>query len=292
MLLRFSQELQGAVTAALGSLHKTGPSIANSPLVLPAVNVLTTITTLEDQEPQITALTNELAAARSTIAERDARIQELENRPAPMVTTTDAPAPNDELTAIQNQLNEANDTIAAFETSLATVRRERDEFRTLTHALFTRPQGNSGTSAQKIPDPEKFTGNRDKLCPFLAQLRLKASTFLADQERLRYAVSVLDKDALDQVMPHIGNDRVNLDNLAALITILENAFGNPNRVADAEHKLASLQKGTRDFSTNYAEFQRYASETSWNDSAKLGALRRGLSYRLKQNLIAIVDEPQ
>lgn len=274
MLLRFSQELQGTFTAALSALHKTGPSFANSPLVLPALNVLTTITTLEDQEHQRTTLTNELAAARSTIAERDARIQELENRPAAMETTADTPAPSEQLTTVQDQLNEANDTIAVCETSLVTVRRERDEFRTLTHALSSSPQGNPGTSTQKIPDPEKFTGNRDKLRPFLAQLRLKASTFLTDQERLSYAVSVLGKDALDQVLPYIGNDRVNVDNRAALITTVENAFGNPTRVADAEYKLASLQQGTRDFSTYYAEFQRYAAETSWNDSAKLGALRR------------------
>ena len=54
------------------------------------------------------------------------------------------------------------------------------------------------------------------------------------------------------------NDKVNLANLAALIAILDTAFGNPNRVAEAKSKLSTLQQGAREFVLYYAEFQRYA----------------------------------
>ena len=56
------------------------------------------------------------------------------------------------------------------------------------------------------------------------------------------------------------NDKVNLANLAALIAILDTAFGNPNRVAKAESKLSTLQQGAREFALYYAEFQRYAAD--------------------------------
>ena len=65
---------------------------------------------------------------------------------------------------------------------------------------------------------------------------------------------------MDQAQAYVTDDRVNLANLGALITILENAFGNLNRVAEAEMKLCTIEQGNRDFATYYAEFQRYAVE--------------------------------
>ena len=47
---------------------------------------------------------------------------------------------------------------------------------------------------------------------------------------------------MDQVQAYVENDRINLANLAALtITVLDTAFGNPNRVAKAEAKLSVIQ---------------------------------------------------
>ena len=114
----------------------------------------------------------------------------------------------------------------------------------------------------KIPDPKKYKGDRDKLRPFLTQLRLKVALYPDDQSRLRYAVSLLEDRALDQIMPYIEDDRIDLDNLAELIGILETAFGDPERVATAERKLRSLWQANRDFSTYYAEFTRYAADTN------------------------------
>ena len=80
--------------------------------------------------------------------------------------------------------------------------------------------------------------------------------------------------------------------MEALIDILEEAFGNPNRVAKAEAKLCSLQQGNRVFTSYYAKFQRYASEVKWDKMAKLSALRRGLMYRLQNDLVIIDKEPE
>src|SRR5437763_11809578 len=98
------------------------------------------------------------------------------------------------------------------------------------------------------------------------------------QVKLYYAFNALSEPAAAQVLPYVRDNRVDLTDLAALIRILENAFGNPNRVRDAENKLFSISQGNKDFSAYFAEFQRYAAEVSWNDNAKMTALCRGISY--------------
>ena len=80
--------------------------------------------------------------------------------------------------------------------------------------------------------------------------------------------------------------------MEALIDILEEAFGNPNHVAEAEATLCSLQQGNCEFISYYAEFQRYASEVKWDEMAKLSVLRRGLAYRLQNDLVMVDKEPE
>ena len=46
---------------------------------------------------------------------------------------------------------------------------------------------------------------------------------------------------MDQVQQYVKADHIDLENVEALIDILEEAFGNPNRVAEAEAKLCNLQ---------------------------------------------------
>ena len=46
---------------------------------------------------------------------------------------------------------------------------------------------------------------------------------------------------MDQVQQYVEADHVDLENVEALIDILAEVFGNPNRVAEAEAKLCSLQ---------------------------------------------------
>ena len=45
---------------------------------------------------------------------------------------------------------------------------------------------------------------------------------------------------MDQVQQYVKADRIDLANVEALIDILEEAFGNPNCVAEVEAKLCSL----------------------------------------------------
>lgn len=84
---------------------------------------------------------------------------------------------------------------------------------------------------------------------------MHTATFADEQAKLRLAINCLTGEALDHARIYVQNDQVDLTDLNALITVLENAFGNPNRVAEAKSKLSTIQQGARDFSTYYAEFQ-------------------------------------
>ena len=118
---------------------------------------------------------------------------------------------------------------------------------------------NQGT---KLLKPEPFSGERAKLRPFLRQLRVNCSIISDEQARLRYAFALLRGSALDQVLPYVRNNRVDLANLDALTTILETAFGDPNQRRNAERKLHTLRIGTKDFASYYTKFQRYATDTN------------------------------
>ena len=121
-------------------------------------------------------------------------------------------------------------------------------------ARVTPDGGRGGSDKERIPMLEKFDGTRSKLRAFLTQLWFKVATYLNEQAKLQLAVNCLIGDAMDQVQSYVENDKVNLASLAMLITILDTAFGNPNRVAEAKSKLSTLQQGTREFALYYTEF--------------------------------------
>jgi len=104
-------------------------------------------------------------------------------------------------------------------------------------------------------------------------------------------VKYLRGDAADQVRPHVRDTRINLANLPALITIFQNTFGNPNRVVEVKSKLSTIAQGTRDFSSYYAEFLCHATEGEWDEPSKLAALKCGLAYHLKNDIIPVNPKP-
>ena len=149
----------------------------------------------------------------------------------------------------------------------------------------------------KYPDPPMFSG-RDctQLRPFIAKLRLKLyfnrDWYVTEQQRLEYAIKRLEDLALGQILPYVEEHHLRLKNLAALITILENVFGDPDRAATAERELNKLRQTNREFSLYYAEFQRLIAELDYNDTVKKNTLRRGLSEELKDALAYNPNQPE
>jgi hypothetical protein len=104
------------------------------------------------------------------------------------------------------------------------------------------------------------------------------------QHRLSYAVGRLEGVVFEQILPYIEDNAVNLDDIDALIKFLEDAFGDPDRVATATRELGNLRQANREFSLYFADFQRLSAETEWNESAKKDALQNGLCEELKDAL--------
>jgi len=80
---------------------------------------------------------------------------------------------------------------------------------------------------------------------------------------------------------------MNITSVEALITLFENAFGDPDRVRTPERNLQCLRQKNRNLSDYLADFQRYAAEASWNDPAKRTSLYEGLSAELKDALVTL-----
>ncbi len=143
----------------------------------------------------------------------------------------------------------------------------------------------------RTPDPEIFSGEREKLREYVTKLRIKTQSMPDDQAKLRYAISTVSGLAFDQVAAFVENNKVKMKDIAEFVTTLENAFGDVDRAATAASKMSTIRQGNREFSAYYAEFQRYAAELNWNEEAKLAALRRGLSIELQQDMILLIEEP-
>ena len=147
---------------------------------------------------------------------------------------------------------------------------------------------------ESIPKPQEFHGSQDQLHPFIAQLRTKflgdAPKFVDVQHRLAYAVGFLKGKAYEQILPLIDEGNINIASVEALITLPENACGDPDRVRTGEQNPQSLRQKNRNFSDYVTDFQRHGAEVSWNDAGKRTSLYEGLSGDLKDARVTL-DTP-
>jgi len=109
---------------------------------------------------------------------------------------------------------------------------------------------------------------------------------------MRYAFSRLRGVALGQILPHIREDgEIALEDLPAVIQLLEAAFGDPDRVATAEWKMREIKQTNRESSQYYVEFQVIAVNLDWNPSALRNAFQMGLSEEMNDSF-TYSDMPQ
>jgi len=243
-----------------------------------------------------------------TPLEQNPRYQQLQRRVQELTNEREGLAEErDNLTEERDALlTEGHGLEARFRTLETDLERERATIVTLNTALThanaraeavgpaVAPAGDRGPKRESIPKPQEFDGSQDQLRPFIAQLRTKflgdAQKFVNVQHRLAYAVGFLKGKAYEQILPLINEGTINIVSVEALITILENAYGDPDRVRTAERNLRSLRQKNRNFADYLADFQRYSAEVTWNDAAKRDALYEGLSAELKDALVTL-DTP-
>jgi hypothetical protein len=83
-----------------------------------------------------------------------------------------------------------------------------------------------------------------------------------------------------------------LDNIEALIKILEATFSDPDDIGMASGELDYLMQGNHEFSIYYAEFQHLIAILDYDSKAKKAALKCGLSKDLQASLVYQTNKPE
>jgi hypothetical protein len=150
--------------------------------------------------------------------------------------------------------------------------------------------------AIELPHPPEYSGDRKERLNFISKVRSKLAgengRFSDDQHNLRYIYGYLNGNAQNQIQPYVQTDKISLDDVEALIKILEAAFGDPDEVRMASEELDCLTQGNCEFIIYYAEFQRLIAILDYDSKAKKAALKRGLSKELQASLGYQTDEPE
>jgi len=150
---------------------------------------------------------------------------------------------------------------------------------------------------QKFPDSLDFSeSDPTQLRGWTAQLQIvirhKPTSNPEEQSKLRYTLNRLMGTALGQILVHVRENRtIGLEDLPALIQLLEAACGDPDGVATTERKMRVIQQKNRELSQNFAEFQVIAAHQDRNPSALQNALRMGLFDDMKDSF-AYSDLPK
>jgi hypothetical protein len=99
--------------------------------------------------------------------------------------------------------------------------------------------------SEKMPDPEKFHGDRAKLPDFLIEVRLKLlanrDRFLNENTMTMYDISSLDGAALRQIANFIHGINNDFASLQVLLTYQDTSFGDPDPTGTARHELHELK---------------------------------------------------
>jgi hypothetical protein len=150
--------------------------------------------------------------------------------------------------------------------------------------------------AIELPHPPKYSGDRKRLPNFISKVHSKLAgengRFSDDQHKLHYVYGYIKGNAQNQIQPYVQTDKISLDDVEALIKVLEATFGDPDEVGTASGELDCLTQGNREFSKYYAEFQRLMAIEDYDSKAKKAALKRGLSKELQASLIYQTDKPE
>ncbi|KAG7403226.1 Retrotransposon-derived protein PEG10 [Fusarium oxysporum f. sp. rapae] len=141
--------------------------------------------------------------------------------------------------------------------------------------------GGASHRTPEHPDPEAFTGEDPTLLPnFLQQLDLKLEMnkdwWNSEPQRMGYVVSCLKGKAHDQVSYNIKDGVVLFDNVNAIKSVLQSAFGDIDAKATAQLKIFDMKQGQRPLTVFLPEWYAIAKLTGWDSGALIAHLRRAL----------------
>ena len=141
----------------------------------------------------------------------------------------------------------------------------------------------------RIPDPDKFVGDSKDLNRFVSQVYQKLTVnrdrFRTSQERMTYVTSRLSGNAYAQIAPHITRGNHDFTDFEEILRLLEVAFGDPDRVQNAQNELFRLRQKQSDFSSFHAEFERLSLEGELPEIARAPLLMQNISRDLHEMLL-------
>jgi hypothetical protein len=98
--------------------------------------------------------------------------------------------------------------------------------------------------AIELAHPPEYSGDRKELPNVISKVRSKLAGenghFSNDQHKLRYIYGYLTGNAQNKIQPYVQTNKISLDDIEALIKILEAAFGDPDEVGIASGALDRL----------------------------------------------------
>lgn len=143
--------------------------------------------------------------------------------------------------------------------------------------------------SEKLPDTDKFSGDSKDLNRFVNQIYQKLTVnrdrFRTPEERMAYVTSRLAGTAYAQVAPRIRFGKHQFTDFGDILKLMEEAFGDPDKVQNAQNELFRLRQKNHDFSTFYAEFERLALEGEMPETSRGPLLMQNISYELHEMLL-------
>jgi hypothetical protein len=147
----------------------------------------------------------------------------------------------------------------------------------------------STRQSEKLPDPDKFNGQRSDLRRFTSQIHEKMNInqdrFPTPQSRMAYVTNRLTGTPYSQILPYIRDGVCQLTDYPQVLQILERAYGDPNRVQNTRSELFRFKQTNKEFASFFAEFQRLGLEAEMNDESLATLLEQAISNELRGMLL-------
>ena len=149
----------------------------------------------------------------------------------------------------------------------------------------------------KIPDPDKYDGDRYRLDAFLAGLRIKLRELTeiynrygvpaaqATQKKLDYSYQLLTGKAAQHMQSSFSGPVCNLANEEEFIALLESFYGDPMAKQNAQHKLQDFKQGSRPFAEYHAAWQSLVAKAGLTIDQAFPQFRFGINDRLQEAFI-------
>ncbi|KAG0152773.1 hypothetical protein PDIDSM_2578 [Penicillium digitatum] len=139
---------------------------------------------------------------------------------------------------------------------------------------LTPESSGSHVRSERLPDPDKFEGDRKDLRRFSSQIKEKLNInrdrFPTPQSRMTYVTNRLKGIPYAQILPYIRDGICQLNDFTDILDILERAFGDPK---------------DKEFSLFFAEFQRLAMEGEMHNEALPTMLEQAINREMKGMLL-------